>query len=372
MRKKIHVRIVFLKPKNKQLHKLPNLDVTRFLLASLVLIFHVPRLCKNQGLPYFDEWPVFSRGTEAVYMFFVLSGFLIIGIIYRAKQRGVFSIKNFYMRRALRILPLYYLIVIVGFVFYWLVLPMLNIPFENNYPLNEGLVMTTFFLPNVFVTLYKPGGILEILWSIGIEEQFYLMIAPLLFVIPIKRILIVLIALIAAYFLIFHTDLLPFLMKFKMVYFFLFAGGIMAILEEKRQLEFLKKSMLFPSVFVVLTILYFTTDLLHFSERWLFNLITMLLFSLFIHSIAHNNLGVKIKNRLLNHFGQISYGIYMYHVLALNLVVYFFLKIGTVINDWVTIILINSLTFATTLLIAHLSYTYFETYFLRLKSKFRK
>ena len=66
-------------------------------------------------------------------MFFVLSGFLIIRYVYIAKKKDVFSIGDFYKRRALRILPLYFLIVFFGSFFYNILLPVLNIPFEINY-----------------------------------------------------------------------------------------------------------------------------------------------------------------------------------------------------------------------------------------------
>ena len=105
-------------------------------------------------------------------MFFVLSGFLIIRLIYRAKTRNTFSIKDFYVRRILRIFPLYYLVLGFGLLFYNVLLPFLNIPFEINYTWKEALFYNIFFLPNVFAQLYEPGGILEILWSIGNEEQF--------------------------------------------------------------------------------------------------------------------------------------------------------------------------------------------------------
>ncbi|WP_299336324.1 acyltransferase [uncultured Psychroserpens sp.] len=353
--------------------RLPNLDPLRFILASLVMVFHIPQLSKNQGLPYVFDIPVFQRGTEAVYMFFVLSGFLIIRLIYRYKQREAFSIRKFYMRRILRIFPLYYLIVIFGFVFYWTILPILGIPFENNYSLGEGVLMTTFFIPNVFGKLYAPGGILEVLWSIGIEEQFYLMIAPLLFFIRKNSVLLVLSVLTLVYFIVYHLSSFEVLRTYKFVYFLLFSGGIVAILEEKQKLEFLKYYTIFPVLISLATLLYFTTDLFMFNERWMRNAFTMVLFGLFIHTLAHNNLGKAIKNRFLNHLGHISYGIYMYHVIALNLVVFLMLKIQKleIFNETITILLIYILTFAITILLAHLSYKYFETYFLKLKTKFR-
>ncbi|RAJ11847.1 acyltransferase family protein [Olleya aquimaris] len=356
------------------MNRLPNLDVLRFLLASLVVFFHLPQLCRNQGLPYFLEAPIFNRGIEAVYMFFVLSGFLIIKIIYSDKQRDAFSIKKFYIRRVLRIFPLYYLIVVFGFLFYWVILPKIGIPFDNNYNLIDGVLLSVFFLPNVLSELFKPGGILEVLWSIGIEEQFYIIVAPLLFLMPKRSILQFLVLITATYFIIYHLEPFDNLRRFIMVFFFLFFGGIIAVLEEKKKLEFLKRSKLVPLVIVLSTVLYFTTSIFEFETLAFFNLFTMVLFGLFIHTIAHNNFGVEIRSKALNYLGQISYGIYMFHVIALNAVVFLFLKLQKqeLFNDIITIILIYLLTFAITIIMAHVSFKYYETYFLKLKNKFRE
>ncbi|MBO6607420.1 acyltransferase [Psychroserpens sp.] len=355
------------------MNRLPNLDPLRFFLAFLVMLFHIPQLCRNQGLPYVIDAPIFNRGTEAVYMFFVLSGFLIIRLIYRKKQRDSFSIRKFYMRRILRIFPLYYLVVTFGFIFYWIILPILEIPYENNYNLSEGIALTVFFLPNIFAKLYQPGGILEILWSLGIEEQFYLIIAPLLYIVRKHKIVLVLALLSIGYFIVFHLDVFEDLRRFKFVYFLLFAGGLVALLEERKQLEILKQQVLFPVLIVVTILVYFFTDYLRFDTLWITNLITAVLFSLFIHTIAFNHSGRIISNRVLNYFGQISYGIYMYHVIALNLVVFIMLKLQDqeIFNAEMMLVLIYIFTFAITICFAHISYKYFETYFLKLKSKFR-
>ncbi|MCB0454114.1 MAG: acyltransferase [Aequorivita sp.] len=356
------------------MNRLPNLDPLRFFLASFVLLFHLPQLSHNQGLPYFDGLPIFHRGLEAVYMFFVLSGFLIIRLIYRAKIRDTFSIKDFYIRRILRIFPLYYLVLGFGLFFYNVLLPFLNIPFKINYTWNEALFYNVFFLPNVFAKIYEPGGILEILWSIGIEEQFYLLIAPLLFFINVKWVLRVLSLLLLCYFIIFWSDFFEVLRKYNFVFFYLFSGGVIAILEEKKILRFLKRSAVFPFVVCIATLLYFVTDWFLFEPLWLRALLTCLLFGFFVHSLAFNNHGVEVKSRILNHFGSISYGIYMFHAIVLNAVVFLFLKLEMLqnLNETLTIILIHLLTFVGTLFIAHLSYTYFELYFLKLKNKFRK
>lgn len=354
--------------------RLPNLDPLRFFLASIVLLFHLPQLSHNQGLPYFDGLPIYHRGVEAVYVFFTLSGFLIIRLIYRAKIRDAFSIKDFYVRRILRIFPLYYLILGFGLLFYNVILPYLNVPFEINYTWKEALFYNLFFLPNVFAKLYEPGGIIEILWSIGIEEQFYLVIAPLLFFINTKWVLRSLGVLLIAYFLIFWADAFSLLRKYNFVFFYLFSGGVVAILEERKKLGFLKRFSIFPAIICIATLLYFFTDWFLFEPLWLQSLFTTFLFGFFIHSLAFNNRGVILNSSILNHFGSISYGIYMFHAIVLNAVVFFFLKLEFLqnLNDISIIILMHLLIFAGTILIAHLSYTYFELYFLKLKNRFRK
>jgi peptidoglycan/LPS O-acetylase OafA/YrhL len=278
------------------------------------------------------------------------------------------------MRRILRIFPLYYLIVTFGFVFYQVLLPFLNIPFENNYALSEGILLTVFFFPNIFATLYEPGGILEILWSIGIEEQFYLFIAPLLYLIHKNKVLMALLGLLIGYFIIYHFEYFWFLKKFSFVYFFIFFGGVIAILEEENKLEFLKKSVFIPIVICILTFLYFITDVFVFDTLWLQNVMTSVLFGLFIHTLSFNNHGIEITHKLTNHFGKISYGIYMYSAIAMNIVVFVFLKLPfkSSLGDTLTIFLINALTFILTIIFAHISYTYFEKYFLKKKIRFRQ
>ncbi len=337
------------------------------------MVMHIPNLSRNQGLAYFNELPIFSKGIQAVYMFFVLSGFLIIRLIFIEKKNNRFSIKNFYIRRMLRIFPLYYVIVIFGFLFYHFILPVLNIPFDNDYNITNSILLTVFFLPNVSASLYMPGGILEVLWSIGIEEQFYLFVAPIFYFVSKNKIFKVIVGITIAYFILYHIPDFEVLRRFSFVYFLLFSGGIIAILEENKRLEFLKTKKLYTLTSCILIIIYFFTNIFEFESSILKNLLTAILFSFFVHAISCNNFKFEIKNKLLNYLGQISYGIYMYHVIALNATVYLFLELKNyqLFNDTTTIILINISTFILTILVAHLSYQYFEKPFLKLKNKFR-
>ena len=57
---------------------LPNLTSLRFVLAFLVVVFHIHQFFQNRGFPFFNHLAVLNKGDEAVWMFFSLSGFLII------------------------------------------------------------------------------------------------------------------------------------------------------------------------------------------------------------------------------------------------------------------------------------------------------
>jgi peptidoglycan/LPS O-acetylase OafA/YrhL len=71
-------------------YQLPNLTAIRFFLALFVVLYHLPQYCKNRCFPFYNNLPVFFKGEEAVFMFFSLSGFLIIrGLIIEKKKKDL-------------------------------------------------------------------------------------------------------------------------------------------------------------------------------------------------------------------------------------------------------------------------------------------
>lgn len=352
--------------------RIKNIDPLRGFLALCVVIAHIPLISNTVGLPNFSDSPIFHRGANAVHVFFALSGYLIIGLIYDEKDTyGSINIKNFYIRRILRLYPVYYFVLFFGFFFYHYLLPALGIQYDTNYSLAVGMAWCIGFFPNIFKSLYSPGAILDVLWSIGIEEQFYLMVAPVLSLLPIKKYFKYLLIFTAVYFVLFHTPLFSFLKSFRFFYFFMSAGGLIAIMERS------KLRMHFNSVYLrlcvyVAFILYFTTNLFFFQNDLLRNGVEVVLFNLLIVNLANDN-WLQIKSRLLNYIGQISYGIYMYHMIVVNFVLFVFLRVKDklLLEDWQIIVLINISCIILTILLSHLSYKYFESYFLGLKEKFR-
>ncbi|WP_394753775.1 acyltransferase family protein [Crenothrix sp.] len=133
--------------------------------------------------------PGFAGGFVGVDIFLVISGFLISGIILREIAQETFSFKNFYMRRVRRILPALLTVLFVISVLAWFV--MLPNDFRR---FGKALIASIFMIPNIaawsssgdyFAPSADSNPLLH-LWSLGVEEQFYLLF-PLPFVFLLRK-----------------------------------------------------------------------------------------------------------------------------------------------------------------------------------------
>jgi peptidoglycan/LPS O-acetylase OafA/YrhL len=353
------------------MNQLPNLNSLRFFLATFVALYHIPQFCANRGFPYFKDWAIFHKGQEAVWVFFSLSGFLIIRQLYIEKSNTQkVDFKRFYTNRILRIFPLYYLILIFGFLFYQLILPSLGFPKQGEYHLAQGILLGGTFFANILAKM-DPGGILEILWSISIEEQFYLLIAPIIWILPSRRMLAFFILFTIGYFILYHSPSVEWLQNFRMMFYFFSMSGITAILSVKY--AHLKVPKIAPIVVLLVLGLYFSTDLFSQLPRIPYHVLSVILFSFCIWILSKQELPIW-NNPNLSYLGKISYGIYMYHPIVMNAVGFLFLK-GInphQMNSTLFILLYNGLVIGGTIFISHLSYQYFEKYFLNKKKSFLK
>ena len=341
---------------------LPNLYSLRFFLAMTVVLFHIPITSYNIGVPYFNEFPLFNKGLIAVNFFFSLSGFLIIRNFYlNYKNNNKIEIMAFYSRRIRRLLPVYFLVLILGIILYHLILPILGIEYRTNYNLLDLCLYYVFLFPNVFNFHFKVGGILNILWSVGVEEQFYLLF-PLLFLLFRKNIKTVLLVLLAVFlgFVFFYSAFYC----YRNFYFYFVLGGMAAVLAEEGKLNFLRYRIINYGILIVFILNFFTDWFIfnnHFISSHLFHLVIS---NLFIVSIAYFPL-FQFDRLKINYFGQISYGIYMYHMFIVTIYLYAvkFFKLDELMDDTLLIIINNCVIIALTLFVAHLSYTYFERLF---------
>lgn len=146
----------------------PVLDGIRGFAVAYVILYHfMPRTLSLQyhsGL--LEAWDTFwLMGWSGVDLFFVLSGFLITGILYKTQARPDYF-RHFYIRRFLRIFPLYYLVLLVCLVV---------VPLVTRGPVPEGAVWYWLYLSNFDTELGIPmHAVLVVAWSLAIEEQYYL------------------------------------------------------------------------------------------------------------------------------------------------------------------------------------------------------
>lgn len=122
-------------------------------------------------------------GGYAVHIFFVLSGFLIVGMLHRdrlaiahGRESAASAWRGFMRRRAARILPPYYLLLLILLLLSaWKLTP----PIGGGEAASYGL-----FLSNLYFIATGHWGLFSQSWSLAIEEQFYLLAAPLLLLLP--------------------------------------------------------------------------------------------------------------------------------------------------------------------------------------------
>jgi peptidoglycan/LPS O-acetylase OafA/YrhL len=145
---------------------IPQLDRLRGLAILLVLVCHAASV--------FPHWavPVASQGWIGVDLFFVLSGFLITGILWDSREKPGYFV-SFYGRRILRIWPAY--IILLAFAFFLLPIakrivggPALEFPSET-----LGLWPYLVMIQNLFSKALMASAVLNVTWSLAIEEQFY-------------------------------------------------------------------------------------------------------------------------------------------------------------------------------------------------------
>jgi peptidoglycan/LPS O-acetylase OafA/YrhL len=131
-------------------------------LSILAVIWHH---AIDQRSPLIEAFPPGRFGFLGVDLFFVISGFLIVTLLLRERDRnGAISLRNFYVRRSLRIFPLYYALIAVFAAWYFFRTDPKALQFKEALP----------YLVTYTTNWFPVAGMFAITWSLSAEEQFYL------------------------------------------------------------------------------------------------------------------------------------------------------------------------------------------------------
>jgi peptidoglycan/LPS O-acetylase OafA/YrhL len=339
-------------------------------------------------------WAPLRWGWTGVDLFFTLSGFLITGILFDSlHERRYF--RDFYIRRSLRIFPLFY-----GFWIAMLLLtPILHILW-NRYNFALMAYIGNSFIAGsslghhpdptqiAVVSSRHPGELRYIsvghLWTLCVEEQFYLVWPAVVYFIRSRRALMALCLVWTAalpfariFFAHYHPDLVGAGFLYNSTWSHsdgLMAGAFLALWFRGSSVE-PGRLVRYALVVLLLSVVVLVATCGPGSHDWpdgdlrvstvSFTLITLASSAILVLVLASRVVQKVLEVRPLMAMGRISYGLYFFHAIPVN---YVAVKVASTKSPLVAWLIIIA-TFLGTYLLAWLSYRFFESYFLRLKSK---
>jgi peptidoglycan/LPS O-acetylase OafA/YrhL len=339
----------------------PSLNGLRGIAILMVLFSHL-KLTDN-----FFYNTIFS-GPRGVNIFFVLSGFLITTLCIKEKAAtGDLSLKNFYIRRALRIFPVAYLFIVV--------LIILNFFFHLAIH-NKNFIGTSLYLMDFssYFRKYYFSWYTGHFWSLSVEEQFYLIIPFILkrkfkvYLLAILSIVFILPLILSLQYIfpMLNTGVLyaftHFIIKFQAIA----VGCLFSVLMFKYSVSnwFLGKGKFILNILSFLLILLIPyDDLFNLESVFTGLLISILIGCLIVSNISPgNDLVFKFLNtKILNTIGILSYSIYIWQQI--------FTSGDKKLPGFMVSYPFNILCI---IIVSCCSYYFFERTFLKLKSKFSK
>lgn len=366
-------------PKNTTVY-FANLDSLRAIAAFLVIFYHIGLhlvFPENKFTPYLIQVLSFNGlgGSLGVTFFFTLSGFLITYLMFvELEKKGSFSILNFYMRRILRIWPLYYLSLLIGFIGF----PLAKDLFDLSYTHHLNYWLYIFFLTN-FEPLLNSNpvpGPLGVQWSVAIEEQFYL-VWPLIFSICNRKIFpLVLLAIT-----LFSEIFFSLAHDWKIQYYhtlcnvrYLSSGALLATIAfrfpgvVKYVLDSFSKTVTLIVYTSGLLLIFFTPNIVHTMPAYSY-LNHMITIAFFLFVIAEQTFSVNKlfslgSSVIFTRMGKISYGLYLIHMIVITTTTSIFSNN----SQWIFLQVVFVLL--VTVLLSELSYRFFESPFLKRKDQF--
>lgn len=299
-----------------------------------------------------------------VTMFFSLSGFLITYLLFKEKKINRVNVKKFYMRRALRIWPLYYLYLIICLI----VVAIYGVDF-----IKESVSYYVFFAPNVPFVLGTALPFLQHYWSLGVEEQFYLFWPLVMNKIKQNRffyIISIIIMLVVGVKIILHftfPDSVINVFLHVSRFHCMLIGAVFAYVQFSGQSRLIKIiCSKWTQILILIAFIFIMFNQFHLASVIDNELVAVLTGGLILGQINGKGI-INLEKRLLNFIGQISFGIYVIHPLVIFLLskwIHFDSQHG--INYVIVFISVVLITLALSIL----SYRYMEKPILRFKGRY--
>lgn len=310
-----------------------------------------------------------SLAGFGVSIFFALSGFLITYLLLEEKKTQEINIKNFYIRRVLRIWPLYYLYLLLCV----LTLLIFDLPFEKS-----SLFFYVFLTANIPFIIGKVIPFIGHYWSLGVEEQFYSFWpwvvrkskSPLRITIILCVLLLFLTIALRLIDIFFFNgkENYPYQVIHVTRFHCMLIGAIAANLYFQKQAMFLRiTNHKFPQFLAWMVILLVAVNKFHIASFLDNEFISVVAVFLIIGQIEKTNRIINLENRFFDFIGKISYGIYVIHPLII-----FYLSRAFHFSDnkLTSYLIVYVSSVVATLIFAYLSYEFFEKKFLLLKNKY--
>jgi len=373
----------------------PGLNALRFIGALTVIVQHIEHLKHRLNYQTVIPHPSATRiGEYGVTLFFVLSGFLITYLLFAEKHDyGTIAIKSFYVRRVLRIWPLYYLLLAIAI----LVLPNIALfgvtdePYDGFYRrIGNSAPWYVLMLANVaFVARHTIPYAVQ-LWSVACEEQFYLL-WPHLVKNTAKYLLVfftfilgsLFVANAASYISFHYGSRLPAsvakTLGFVAEFLYYFRISSMAIGGLGAYLLYYKKQAILNVLYTKVTQIISLAGILFIllykgTIPYAHHAVLSSFFMVLILNVTTNERSLlKLETKVLNYLGGISYGFYMYHLIAIALVYNLITRLfSQPASSQLANYLLYSLTIVLTIGFSEVSYRFVESPFLKLKKYFTK
>jgi peptidoglycan/LPS O-acetylase OafA/YrhL len=365
-----------------------NLDALRFMAFVFIFLGHSldtdSEVVATSSAYQWVRHYVYIFGKTGFSFAFVLSSYINTWVILEERQQaGRFVPWLYYARRALRIWPLYFLVLFIGFVVIPLVMEWLNEPYaEVGNPWYFILFVGNFFLIDHGWT-HSP--IISVLWSVSVEEQFYLF-WPFLLIVFRKRevwlFVLMLLLFMATTFRYFGTDVN---IWFHTLFLLgdICIGAVFAFISFHRNwgfgfLEQLSRKAIVGIYLAFVLCLMFYQEL--FNEGPLNNpmglviekvvFASLLSFFIFEQNFAVNSFFKFGRLRWMTYLGVVSYGLFCFHEIGLLVGNRMLMTLGLGDDVWAFLLLKPLMAFAVILPAAHVSWNYFEKPLLKLKRHF--